>query len=146
MENVQFVEERFYVFVKYELDITSFLKRDTDDHYIAFKIKRPYNQWGGKDYSNQTDLAISFVDWNPEAPDSNMGVWQPVDVEIFEKKQLTVSSAFIKTEIIEEKRINLEIILHIKNWESRRVESTFSIRLGNFIYFYVKDEVFESIE
>ena len=130
-------------FVKYTLDITNFLDKSLKKHYVAFKIQRPHNYWNG---GNDTDLAISFVDWNPEAPDSNMGVWQPVDVEIFEKKQLTVSSAFIKTEIIEEKRINLEIILHIKNWESRRVESTFSIRLGNFIYFYVKDEVFESLE
>ena len=88
-------------------------------NYIAFKISRPHNQWGGSQYQNETDLAISFVDWNPEAPDSNMGIWQPVDIEIFEKNKLTVSTAFIRTEITEENRINLEIVLVLKNWEKK---------------------------
>ena len=64
-------------FVKYTLDITNFLDKSLKKHYVAFKIQRPHNYWNG---GNDTDLAISFVDWNPEAPDSNMGVWQPVDV------------------------------------------------------------------
>ena len=33
----------------------------------------------------------------------------PVDIEIFNKTILTVSSAFVRTEIIEDKKINLEI-------------------------------------
>ena len=132
-------------FIKYSLDITEILDKTIKKHYIAFKVSRPHNQWNVSN-KDETDLAISFVDWNPEAPDSNMGIWQPVDIEIFKKKQLTVSSAFIRTEIIEEKKINLEIVLHIKNWEGRRVENTFSVQLGNFIYFYVKDVVFESFE
>jgi exo-1,4-beta-D-glucosaminidase len=98
-------------FVKYTLDITRYLNLDSNIHYVVFQIARPHNQWGGKSYENETDLAISFVDWNPEAPDSNMGIWQPVDVEIFGKKQLTVLSSFVRTEIIEDKNINLEIVL-----------------------------------
>ena len=31
-------------FVKYTLDITSSIKDENHVHYIAFKIKRPYNQ------------------------------------------------------------------------------------------------------
>ena len=72
-------------FIKYSFDITKYLNKDSEEHFVAFKIKRPHNQWGGKKYYNETDLAISFVDWNPEPPDSNMGIWQPVDVEIFNK-------------------------------------------------------------
>ncbi|ETO15196.1 glycosyl hydrolase [Reticulomyxa filosa] len=30
--------------------------------------------------SNTTDLAISFIDWNPYAPDSSMGLWQEVEL------------------------------------------------------------------
>ena len=133
-------------FIKYSLDITQFLNKELNIHYIAFKVSRPHNQWGGSAYQNETDLAISFVDWNPEAPDSNMGIWQPVDIELFEKNQLTVSTAFIRTEITNDKRIHLEIVLHIKNWEKERIKNTFSVQLGKFIYFYVKDEVFEPFE
>ena len=106
-------------FIKYTLDITNLLNKDLKIHYIAFKISRPHNQWRGSQYQNETDLAISFVDWNPEAPDSNMGIWQPVDIEIFEKNKLTVSTAFIRTEITEENRINLENVLVLKNWEKK---------------------------
>ena len=116
-------------FIKYSLDITQYLNKELNIHYIAFKVSRPHNQWGGSAYQNETDLAISFVDWNPEAPDSNMGIWQPVDIELFEKNTLTVSSAFIRTEITNDKRINLEIILHIKNWEKERIKNTFSVQL-----------------
>ena len=133
-------------FIKYSFDITKYLNKDSEEHFVAFKIKRPHNQWGGKKYYNETDLAISFVDWNPEPPDSNMGIWQPVDVEIFNKTILTVSSAFVRTEILEDKRINLEIVFHVKNWENRRVEEKITIQLGDFAYFYLKDIVFESLE
>ena len=132
-------------FIKFSLDITQHLNKSLQKHFIAFRVSRPHNRWG-EEYVNDTDLAISFADWNRVAPDSNMGIWQPVDIEIFDKKQLTVSSAFIRTEIIEEKKINLEIVLHIKNWQGIRVEDTFSVKLGNFIYFYVYDVVFESFE
>ena len=133
-------------FIKYSFDITKYLNKDSEEHFVAFKIKRPHNQWGGKKYYNETDLAISFVDWNPEPPDSNMGIWQPVDVEIFNKTILTVSSAFVRTEILEDKRINLEIVFHVKNWENKRVEEKITIQLGDFAYFYLKDIVFESLE
>ena len=140
-------EDIIGTFVKYSLDITKFLDFSIKKHFIAFKISRPHNQWGGKQYENETDLAISFVDWNPEAPDSNMGIWQPVDVEIFGKKQLTISSAFIRTDIIEEKNINLEIVLHIKNWEEKKIEkSSFLVKLGDFINIEVKDINLESLE
>ena len=75
-------------FIKYSLDITKYLDKYSKIHYVVFKISRPYNHYGGKDHQYENDLAISFVDWNPPAPDSNMGIWQPVDVEIFEKKTI----------------------------------------------------------
>ena len=133
-------------FVKYELDITSFLKRDTDDHYIVFKIKRPYNQWGGKDYSNQTDLAISFVDWNPEAPDSNMGIWQPVDIEIIPYKIATISSSFVSTKLNNDKDSNLDIVLHVKNWENKKVTNNINIQIGDFINLNIDEITLEPNE
>ena len=119
-------------FVKYTLDITKYLNKDSKTHYVAFKISRPHNKWNDET-SKENDLSITFVDWNPDPPDSNMGIWLPVDIEIFNKKRLTISSAFINTKIIEEKEINLEIVLYIKNWEEKKVENNLSIKLGDFI-------------
>ena len=119
-------------FVKYTLDITSFLNNN-HVHYIAFKIKRPYNQWGGAAYSNQTDLAISFVDWNPEAPDSNMGIWQPVDIEIIPYKISTISSAFVITKLVDDTKSDLSIVMYVKNWEKETVVNNININIGNFV-------------
>ena len=119
-------------FIKYTLDITSFLNNNKT-HYIAFKVKRPYNQWGGSMYSNQTDLAISFVDWNPEAPDSNMGIWQPVDVEFIKYKLSTVSSAFVITKLKNDNKSYLTIVMYIKNWENKKVVNNINITIGDFV-------------
>ena len=131
-------------FVKYSLDISEYLDKKSKIHYVAFKMSRPHNQWNGG--STEIDLAISFVDWNPEAPDSNMGIWQPVDVEMFGKKVLVVSSAFIRTEIIGQEKINIEMVLHIKNWSKKKVKEGFSVKLGDFINFDVEEITFESLE
>ena len=133
-------------FVKYTLDITPFLSNNENNHYIAFKIKRPYNQWGGKVYSNQTDLAISFVDWNPEPPDSNMGIWQPVDVEIIQYKISTISSAFIITKLIDDKKSKIEIVFHIKNWENKKINNNITIQIGNFINYTLENIILEPYE
>ena len=126
-------------FVKYTLDITSFLNISNSIHYIAFKIKRPYNQWGGgKVNNNQTDLAISFVDWNPEAPDSNMGIWQPVDIEIIPHKIPTITSAFVITKLSDDKKSSLTIVFYIKNWENKKIENNVNIKIGDFININVK--------
>ena len=66
-------EEIIGTFIKYQFDIKKYLKY-TDDHYILFKLYRPHNLWGKKYMKEELDLAISFVDWNPEDPDSNIGV------------------------------------------------------------------------
>ena len=127
-------------FVKYTLDITLFLNKNNNIHNIAFRIKRPYNQWGGGTVNNnQTDLAISFVDWNPEAPDSNMGIWQPVDVEIIPYKISTITSAFIITKLIDDKKSTLTIVFYIKNWENKKIENDVNIKIGEFINLDVKN-------
>ena len=134
-------------FVKYTLDITSSIKDENNVHYIAFKIKRPYNQWLGEEIlSNQTDLATTFVDWNPESPDSNMGIWQPIDIQIIPKNISIISSAFINTKIINEKNSNLEIYFYINNWENKTIYNNISIQLGDFINFTLYNVTLKSKE
>ena len=134
-------------FVKYTLDITSSIKDKNNVHYIAFKIKRPYNQWLGEEIlSNQTDLATTFVDWNPEAPDSNMGIWQPIDIQIIPKNISIISSAFINTKLVDDRHSNLEIYFYIKNWENKTIYNNISIQLGDFINFTLPNITFKSNE
>ena len=134
-------------FVKYTLDITSSIKDENNVHYIAFKIKRPYNQWLGEEIlSNQTDLATTLVDWNPESPDSNMGIWQPIDIQIIPKNISIISSAFINTKIINEKNSNLEIYFYINNWENKTIYNNISIQLGDFINFTLYNVTLKSKE
>ena len=133
-------------FIKYTLDITSFLNNN-DIHYIAFKIKRPYNQWGGGiANSNQTDLAISFVDWNPEAPDSNMGIWQPIDIEIIPYKISSISSAFVITKLIDSTKSDLSIVLYVKNWKNETTVNNINIKIGDFINCNINNISLESNE
>lgn len=41
------------------------------------------------------DLTIGFVDWNPAAPDENMGLWR--GVELIQSKAVTVESPMVST-------------------------------------------------
>ena len=132
-------DEIIGTFVKFTLDITSFINTNTDIHYIAFKIKRPKNQWGSEG-KYDTDLAISFVDWNPEAPDSNMGIWQPVDIEVIPYKIPIISNAFVITNLINDNFSNLNIIFNIKNWEDFNIENiNISIQIGDFVNFKLEN-------
>ena len=85
-------------FRAFTLDVTAAVRAHSDGapHTVAFRVARPHNQWGSHKL-NETDLAISFVDWNPEAPDSNMGVWQPVDIELVNTTGVTVEHPFVST-------------------------------------------------
>lgn len=44
---------------------------------LAVEVYRPHDYIWNK---TALDLAITFVDWAPQPPDSNMGLWQPVEL------------------------------------------------------------------
>jgi exo-1,4-beta-D-glucosaminidase len=55
---------------------------------VAVQITRPFDR--ALPSANQdTDLAISFVDWSPEAPDGNMGLWRPVFLDQYSSLALS---------------------------------------------------------
>jgi exo-1,4-beta-D-glucosaminidase len=54
------------VFGIYSIDVTPFVEKGSNT--IAIKIAPPVHG----------DLTLGFVDWNPEAPDKNMGLWRGV--------------------------------------------------------------------
>ncbi|KAA0162135.1 hypothetical protein FNF31_03370 [Cafeteria roenbergensis] len=46
---------------------------------IAAAVHRPYDVFWTR---NATDLAIDFVDWSPDPPDGNVGLWQPAELVV----------------------------------------------------------------
>ncbi|TRX70961.1 sugar-binding domain-containing protein [Carboxylicivirga sp. M1479] len=43
------------------------------------------------------DLTIGFVDWNPAAPDQNMGLWR--GVELIQSQAISIESPFVSTKL-----------------------------------------------
>lgn len=63
---------------------------------VAVLVARPDDSWSGK--TNSTDLAMSFIDWAPEPPDHEMGLWQPVSL-VVATSSISLSSPFAETTV-----------------------------------------------
>jgi exo-1,4-beta-D-glucosaminidase len=50
------------------------------DNVLAVQVFRPYDGWTSKQ-SSSVDLAISWLDWSPFAPDGNAGLWRNVSLK-----------------------------------------------------------------
>ena len=62
-------------FVYFDYDITALLQ--PSNNVVAVELWEPWDTWTPST-NNSTDLAISFVDWAPFAPDMSMGLWRNV--------------------------------------------------------------------
>ena len=65
-------------FRKFVLRVPDSAKQGThnDTHAsLNITVERPIDNWSPPG-NNSTDLAISFMDWNPAPPDSSMGLWR----------------------------------------------------------------------
>ncbi|QOR75693.1 MAG: beta galactosidase jelly roll domain-containing protein [Thermoflavifilum sp.] len=60
------------------------------------------------------DLAIGFVDWNPEPPDHDMGIWRPVRLRI--TGPVSVSAPFVSTVVdtatLDQAWLTVRLMLH----------------------------------
>lgn len=67
------------------------------------------------------DLTIGFVDWNPTAPDNNMGIWR--DVELMVTDEVSISDTYVRSEInlktLNEASLTIETML--KNYSNKKV-------------------------
>lgn len=50
--------------------------------YINIEVTKPVDDWSPPG-NNSTDLAISFLDWNPPPPDASMGILRPVHLLLY---------------------------------------------------------------
>ncbi|WP_430809342.1 MULTISPECIES: glycoside hydrolase family 2 protein [unclassified Carboxylicivirga] len=72
-------------FSRWTFDVSEYLK--TGKNTIAVEIIPPV----------RGDLTIGFVDWNPAAPDQNMGLWR--GVELLMSKEVSLESPYVTTRL-----------------------------------------------
>jgi exo-1,4-beta-D-glucosaminidase len=70
-----------------EYDITSLAHFGDQPNVVAVSVAPPAT----------ADLAITFVDWNPAAPDRNMGLWQ--DVYVTTTGPVSIRHPFVATDL-----------------------------------------------
>ena len=72
-------------FRRFEFDITNYVH--SGKNALALEIFPP----------QKLDLTIGFVDWNPNAPDNNMGIWR--EVYLKRSKGVSIKNTFIQTQL-----------------------------------------------
>lgn len=80
------------------------------------------------------DLNIGFVDWNPEPPDRNMGIWRTV--HLLESGPVSVTYPFVRTKVdtatLDHAWITLGMTL--QNHSSRPVTGTLKVDIGDHLH------------
>ena len=71
----------------YEFNVTDTAKTGAEN-VVAVQVIAP----------TDTELAITFVDWNPAPPDKNMGLWREVYFTPAERSRCAIQQWFHQTE------------------------------------------------
>ena len=77
-----------------------------------------------------TELAITFVDWNPQPPDKNMGLWRRVYLTA--TGPVTVRHPFVETDVDlpEAKAARLTVSAELQNHQKQPVKGTLKGTIG----------------
>eukprot|EP00047_Mylnosiga_fluctuans_P007081 m.250997 g.250997 ORF g.250997 m.250997 type:complete len:850 (+) comp16986_c0_seq1:23-2572(+) len=92
------------------------------EHAVAIEVYRPYDRALGPDASSELDLAISFVDWAPYPPDSNMGLWQDVILTSL-AGPVSVRHPMVTTTLPSERQAMLSVLCDVENHGSQTVSA-----------------------
>ena len=75
-----------------------------------------------------TDLAWTWVDWNPAPPDKNMGIWQ--DVALTASGDVDIRHALVASHVMPTlERADLTVTAELRNLSTRAVEGTLQGRI-----------------
>ncbi len=77
-----------------------------------------------------TDLAITFVDWNPQPPDKNMGLWREVDITTSGPVALRHPSVISKVNSPANDSALLTVTALLKNATNQAARGTLKGRIG----------------
>ncbi|MCX6152074.1 MAG: hypothetical protein NTX22_16230 [Ignavibacteriales bacterium] len=77
------------------------------------------------------DPTIGFVDWNPKAPDRNMGIWR--DVRLVSSGNVSIDFPFVKSKIDLQsfKQAMLTITSEVKNNTSKNISGILNANIGS---------------
>jgi exo-1,4-beta-D-glucosaminidase len=84
--------------------------------------------------AKENELAITFVDWNPQPPDKNMGLWRPVYLTT--TGPVTVRHPFVETKIDlpEAKTARLTVSAELENHSKQPVRGTLQGAIGDITF------------
>lgn len=75
-----------------------------------------------------TDLAIYFVDWNPEPPDYSMGLWMPARVEV--RGPVMIRDPAVTTRLLPDGAADLSLVAVLSNARDLPADVRISGRFG----------------
>lgn len=105
---------------QFEWEVSKWIQRG--ENILAIRIYPP----------EPGDLSIGFVDWNPNAPDRNMGVWRPVYLKSVNKVNL--DKVFVKADLPDLHRAELQLQIELKSVNKEEKDLTLRLELeGNTV-------------
>ncbi len=113
-------------FRRFTFDVSKEVKQGIN--VLAVKVTRPY----------PGDLTLGFVDWNPEPPDHNMGIWR--DVKLLLSGPVSIDRPFVTTKVdtatLDHAWVTISTLL--QNHTDQIVKGTLKGRIGKKISFSKK--------
>ena len=106
-------------FTQYSIDVTKHLLEGANA--IAIKVYPP----------KKGDPTIGFVDWNPPAPDNEMGVFRPVKILLNKGVELRHPYVFAKTIDLEKKTAQIEIEAQAFNHNTSPEKAVITVNINN---------------
>ncbi|MCP4258670.1 MAG: glycoside hydrolase family 2 [Planctomycetes bacterium] len=96
-------------FRRFRFNVSEFVREG--DNVLAVEVVPP----------GPGDFSTGFVDWNPPAPDRNMGMFRPVTLH--HCKGISIDNPFVRTDLDTDKldRANLTVSAELSNHSSRSV-------------------------
>ncbi len=78
------------------------------------------------------DYTLGFVDWNPEPPDKNMGLWRAVNVRSF--RNIRIKSAYVNPRLdLKKNQAEIEIRAQLQNLSTFPEKGHLEIRIGKIV-------------
>jgi exo-1,4-beta-D-glucosaminidase len=104
----------------YELNVTDAVKPGAAN-VLAVQVWAP----------TDTDLAITFVDWNPAPPDKNMGLWREVYFTTSGPVALRYPTVVSKVDSPDNQSAHLTVTAQLKNASTQPVKGTLKGKIEN---------------
>ena len=106
---VAYIKQVHGAFRRFRFDVSEFVRKG--DNVLAVEVVPP----------GPADFSTGFVDWNPPAPDRNMGIFRPV--MLHNCKNVSIDNPFIRTDLDPDKldRADLTVSAELTNYCIRTV-------------------------